>query len=301
MSRTWRIYYNIVFGGLGGLIAWILVGSLPNVTTNDLAWELIIGAVAGMCIGGALGGVDGAFSRHWLQLILGMLRGAGVGMVGGMVGLAIGEGLFLLTQGGLAGRSIGWALVGAIIGSTEGIVNRARRKISYGVLGGTLGGLIGGALIETLTEFVLNVGVSPDLESQIQNAAAAIGLVVVGACIGSLIALVERILVDAYFHVVRGPREGMDFSVIKPVMTIGNDNRNDISLYDSSVGARFALVRQRNKRVMLENDRGIVKMTRRGSGKDEAFAVSSPIILEDGDLLQIGNSQLRFHQRGPSR
>jgi hypothetical protein len=300
MSRTWRIYYNIVFGGLGGLLAWLFVGSLPDLIQNAIFWELLTGAVAGSGIGALLGAVDGALGKRFGRMILGVGRGGILGFVGGILGLAIGEGLFLLTQGGFIGRSIGWGLVGAIVGTTEGIANRAPRKISYGVLGGILGGLVGGALFEGLTQAALTFTPSgatfdPKWVTWMQAVAAGIGLVLVGACIGSFIALVEQILVSAWLKVIRGKQEGKDFNVVKSVMTIGGDDRNDIPLYDPSVGQRVAVLRQHGKDIRIESAEGTVALTRAGS--KEPLSVATPQTLVDGDKVLVGNTLLLFRQR----
>ncbi|HZQ08539.1 MAG TPA: FHA domain-containing protein [Anaerolineae bacterium] len=299
MSRPWRIYHNIVFGGFGGLAAYLLVGSLPDLVVNDLFWELLIGVVAGACIGGALGAVDGALGRRWLVIVLGIIQGAAFGAVGGIIGLAIGEGLFLLTQGGFLGRAIGWGVLGAIVGTSEGIANRAPRKISYGVIGGALGGLVGGALFEELTELALNASGNTQLA---QDLAAGVGLVLVGACIGALIALVEIVAVGAYFKIVRGKQEGKDFNLVKPTMTIGRDDGNDIPLYDAEIEKRgAAIVHSRGATVRIESKNGrAVLLTRRKDKQPTPILTSET--LEDGDRVQLGKTVLLLRKRGkPAR
>ena len=302
MSRTWRIYYNIVFGGFGGLLAWLIVGSLPDLIQNAFFWEVLIGAIAGTGIGALLGAVDGALRKRISRLVLGVTRGAGLGLVGGIIGILIGELLFMLTQGGVLGRSIGWGVVGAIIGTTEGIAHRAPRKISYGMIGGALGGLIGGALFEGLTEAALGMAPAsasgafdPKTVIWIQTLAAALGLVLVGACIGSLIALVEDILVSAWFNVLRGKQEGTDFNVIKGEMTIGGDDRNDIPVYDQAVGQKIAVLKQRGKQVHIESQGGVSLI--RAQGDRQPTPVTHSQVLQDGDKVAVGNTLLVFHQR----
>ena len=300
MSRGWRVYYNVVFGGIGGLIAWMIVGSLPDLIQNALFWELLTGALAGASIGGFLGAVDGALGKRWERMMIGALRGGALGFFGGIIGLAIGEGVFLLTQGGVLGRSIGWGLVGAVIGTTEGIANRAPRKVSYGVLGCTLGGLVGGALFEGLTQAALSFAPSsatfdPQLVMRMQTAAAALGLTLVGACIGSLIALVEGVLVKAWLKVIRGKQEGKDFNVVKSEMTIGGDDGNDIPVYDPNVGRKFIVLRQHGKEIRVENAGGTASFIRAGTNQPIPIAKSQT--LDDGDKIQVGNTLLLFHQR----
>lgn len=295
MSRPWRIYYNIVFGGFGGLAAYIVAGLLPDLIQNNLFWELMIGLLAGAGIGGALGAVDGALGKRWLPMLLGILRGAAIGAVGGIVGLAIGEGLFLLTQGGFVGRAMGWGILGAIVGTSEGIANRAPRKISYGVIGGALGGILGGAMFEALTQFAVSNSADP---LRAQNLAAGIGLVLVGACIGSFIALVEIVLVNAYFKIVRGKQEGKDFNLVKPRMTIGRDDGNDIPLYDAEVQARgAAAVLLRGSTVNLESKGGRALLLGRGR-EQQSKPIDGSEMLQDGDRVQLGKTVLLLRKRG---
>lgn len=295
MSRPFRIYYNIVFGGFGGLVAYLVAGTLPDLVQNNFFWELLIGLLAGAGIGGALGAVDGALGKRWLPMLFGIARGAGIGALGGVVGLAIGEGLFLLTQGGLVGRAMGWGLLGAIVGTSEGIATRAPRKISYGVIGGALGGIVGGALFEAITQFALNN--SPD-PSQAQSLAAGIGLVLVGACIGALIAFVEIVFVNAYFKVVRGKQEGKDFNLVKPRMTIGRDDGNDIPLYDAEVQARSAaVVVLRGNTVNIESRGGCAVLL--GHGREQQpKPIEGSEALQDGDRVQLGKTVLLLRKRG---
>lgn len=300
MSRTWRIYYNIVFGGFGGLVAYLIVGSLPDLIQNAFFWEGLTGAIAGAGIGACLGAVDGALGKRIGRLILGAMRGAALGLVGGVIGILIGEALFMLTQGGVLGRSIGWGIVGAIIGTTEGIAHRAPRKVSYGMAGGVLGGLIGGALFEGLTQAALGITPTsgtfdPKTVTWMQAVAAGFGLVLVGACIGSLIALVEDLLVSAWFKVLRGKQEGRDFNIVKGEMTIGSDERNDIPVYDRAIGQRIAVLKQRGKEVRIESQGGISLI--RAMGDKHPVPVTQSQVLRDGDKVVLGNTLLVFRQR----
>lgn len=295
MSRPWRIYYNIVFGGFGGLVAYVVAGLLPDLVQNNFIWELLIGLLAGAGIGGALGAVDGALGKRWFSMLIGIARGALIGAVGGVVGLAIGEALFLLTQGGFIGRAVGWGVLGAIVGTSEGVANWAPRKISYGVLGGALGGLLGGALFEGLTQVALNASANPLLA---QNLAAGVGLVLVGACIGALIALVETIFVGAYFKVVRGKQEGKDFNLVKAETKIGRDASNDIPLYDSEVDKRAAATAHlRGSEVSMSSPNGqAVLLTRRQDNQPKSIIREEA--LEDGDRIQLGKTVLLLRKRG---
>ncbi len=295
MSRPWRIYYNIVFGGAGGLLAYLLVGSLPDLLQNNLFWELLIGAIAGASIGAWLGAVDGVFDKQIPKAIVGASRGAALGLLGGILGLALGELLFWLTQGGYLGRSIGWGVVGAIVGTTEGIANHAPQKISYGAIGGAIGGLVGGATFEGLTQAAIGLATSADQVAEMQNIAAGLGLVLVGMLIGSIIALAEIIGFRAFVHVIRGKREGKDFDIVKNETAIGGDDSNDIPLYEPELGKRIALLIRKGKQIMLHSSSGRVSLIHPGEAEPKLVMSDQP--LSDGDKIGVGKTILQFRQR----
>ena len=300
MARGWRVYYNIILGGFGGLLGWLIAGALPDLIQNALFWELLTGAVVGASIGGWLGLAEGLLGKRPARMLGGAFIGATLGLIGGVIGLAIGEGVFLLTRGGILGRAIGWGLVGAIVGTPEGIAHRAPRKIIYGACGGLLGGVLGGAGFEVLTQAGLTFASAggafdPSFVVQMQTAAAALGLLLVGACVGALVAWVEEIFVRAWLKVVRGKQEGRDFNLVKRVMTIGGDDANDIPVYDPRVGNRFAVVRQDGKRVRVECSDATATLLR--AGTREPLAITSPQTLADGDKILVGDTALLFRQK----
>ena len=93
--------------------------------------------------------------------------------------------LFIKLLGGslaitMVARGLGWSLLGVAIGMSEGIAARSLGKFSYGMLGGALGGLVGGVLFELFHSF------APQLLVDDLFVELALGLVILGACIGSL-------------------------------------------------------------------------------------------------------------------
>lgn len=91
-----RIYYNAVFGALGGLISWALVGLALRFQTGSTLMlfvkDAFQGAVVGVCIGLALGVVDGLTISHSAKrTIRGGLLGGLIGLGAGLVGLVLGE------------------------------------------------------------------------------------------------------------------------------------------------------------------------------------------------------------------
>src|SRR2546423_15342111 len=143
MSRRMNIYYNAVFGAMGGLFGWVILGALIQVESWDVYLRSAIqGAVVGFLVGALVGCVEGFLNGNTRQLLRGLQRGAMLGLVGGAVGLTAGELALHVIGGGYAARSIGWAVFGLLVGVGEGQASRSPRKARYGAVGGMAGGVI---------------------------------------------------------------------------------------------------------------------------------------------------------------
>jgi hypothetical protein len=184
MNKSVQIYYNAVFGAIGGLLGWLAVGSVSTGSWNIWLAYAFVGAGVGLAIGGLTGAVEGAvIKRSPIRAVLGALSGAVAGLASGMLGLLIGEGAFLLIGGGLIGRSLGWLLLGLFLGIGEGIVSRSQKRASYGAIGGTLAGAVGGLLYEGMTQVFITRG------DTVQMIVGAVGLILIGASLGAIIPL----------------------------------------------------------------------------------------------------------------
>src|SRR5688572_1655905 len=169
MALFSRLYFNAVFGGLGGLIGWMLFGVFgdKNPSSDDLLWNMLLG---GALIGGVIGyfvvSVEAIRDRAPVRFARLASYGAGLGLVGGALGMALGDQVnywlvrlsrsstdnppLLLT---MLARGLGWSLLGVAIGMSEGIAARSLGKFSYGMLGGLIGGFVGGLLFELFYSF----------------------------------------------------------------------------------------------------------------------------------------------------
>lgn len=283
MSRKLNIYYYTVCGALGGLLAWFLIGLLGLDTFNNVyARAIWQGGVIGLLVGASIGVVEGVLSQARRKTIQGLIGGATLGLIGGLVGLPIGEAAFEVFGGGWIGRSLGWALLGVLIGISQGLVMRSRRLVNYGVIGGALGGIIGGALFETLT--------SQSLETTALS--RALGLIVLGAAIGMLISLVEEALAVARIRILTGRLEGREFNITKAITMIGRDDRSDIGLPgDPTIANRAAELRQEHGGFVLRplNPGAQVLV-------NDAL-VLGPQPLQNTDRVQIGNTRFVFRQK----
>jgi hypothetical protein len=304
MDLVTRVYFNAVFGALGGLLGWMLFGVFgqKNVADNRVLLQLLFG---GALIGGAIGyflvAVEALRDRSLLRFVRLASYGVVLGMAGGALGILVGDqvnyllvgrlgaqrgaaGLHLL--GIMAARGLGWMILGGAVGVSEGIAARSLGKFSYGTIGGAIGGFLGGSLY----------GLALELTKERPDQAllwGALGLIILGACIGSLSALVQGVFQPASLKVMRGWQEGREYPLEKKDNLLGRDEHADIALFrDMKVEKRHALIRRDGNRFVLVNNNAPADYTR---VNDEPVANTRD--LRDGDRIQLGNIVLRFQAR----
>jgi len=298
-----RIYDNAVFGGLGGLLGWLLFGLLGN-RDASAAQQTSQAMLGGALIGGAIGYLvvagdairDQAFLRGLRLASIGGVLGAIGGAVGMLVGDVVNYALVgqlgadrrstLVFFGTMFARGMGWLCLGLAIGLSEGIAARSLQRMSYSTLGGTLGGFIGGAIFGLLYLASLE---------QPERAAlwSAVGLIILGACIGSLAALVRAALQPANVRVQRGWQEGREYGLDKDETSLGRDEHEDIPLFrDMKVEKHHVKIRREGNRYLLWNHGAPPEWTR---VNDEPVVQCRE--LRDGDRIQLGNVVLKFQLR----
>src|SRR5262245_32497941 len=112
------LYYCAIWGAVAGLGGWAL-GRLFPVESTVLEASLK-GMFVGMVLAVVLVLVDLAFTSVRLEAVLSVPTGWLVGGVGGLIGGAIGQSLFGVTQWS-AFLIFGWTLTGLLIGASPGI------------------------------------------------------------------------------------------------------------------------------------------------------------------------------------
>lgn len=285
-----RLYYNALFGALGGLISWLLIGLFLNFETSNMSMLLLkdalLGATVGVWIGGALGMVDGLTIRRSLRrVVVGLLLGAFIGLVGGLVGLLIGEMIFGLTGGGVWSRAIGWALFGLLVGTGPGVAQRSMAKVGYGALGGLLGGLIGGATYEGLSTWLRQLTSDRDLALTVGSMA---GLIILGACIGFLIGLVEDILRTAWVKVMVGRLEGRTLTISGRTIRVGGGDSCELVMPgDNQVLDHHLTIEQDADQFVLHPLGNLVLVNKK--------AIAEPYLLQGGERIQLGRTQFVFY------
>ncbi|MFO0926067.1 MAG: FHA domain-containing protein [Gemmataceae bacterium] len=303
MGLLTRIYFNAVFGALGGLLGWMLFSLFGNQTASEgaLVRQLLQdGALIGAGIGYLVVSGDAVRDRSWLRFARQAAVGAVLGAIGGAVGMFLAERVNFALVGGIgairgstvkflltvATRGVGFLFLGMAVGVSEGIAARSLGKLGYGTLGGTLGGFLGGCLFGLVYLVTLQRGGDAAF-------AGAAGLAIMGACIGALSALVQGVFQPASVRVLRGWQEGREYPLDRPATVLGRDEGADIALFrDMRVEKRHAELVREGDGYLLRNRGAAPEWTRVND-----VPVASACELHDGDRIQLGNVVLRFQRR----
>ncbi len=288
------IYYCAVCGGWAALLAWALTEGLRIQDVKSL-WlrTAATSGFVGLLLAGAVGTLDALLNAAGRERFVRIVVCLGVGFFGGALGGVLGELLHSLKLF----RFLGWMVVGMMIGVSIGVfdvfgartgrdLSVAGRKLMNGLIGGVLGGLGGGLIVE----FLKMDWVQDTL--RLPRSSVALGLVILGVSIGSLIGLAQVILTEAWVKIEKGFRAGREMMLARADTTIGRAESCDIGLFgDPAVERIHARIVRQGSRFMLA-DAGSAAGT---FLNDERITQAVP--LRSGDLIRVGSSVLRFGER----
>jgi hypothetical protein len=315
MSFRLFVYYCAVCGAWAAFVGWGLGRLFSSDEWNPFLRVTVRGLSLGLALAFGLGLVDALFSSRQAGAVA--VRGlfvALIGLVSGLLGALVGQGLYELTdwlvkksteseflQESLpeVARAFGWVLTGLLIGASVGVydvldrlrrsegASGALRKVINGLIGGGVGGLIGGVLYILLA---LALGQLFKREGVLSS--GAWGMTVLGACIGLFIGLAQVILKEAWVRVEAGFRPGRELIISKDQITIGRAEACDIGLFGGQgVEKVHARILRQGNRYLLADD-GTPGGTYLNDEK-----VKEPTPLRDGDEIRVGNCVLRFGER----
>ncbi len=292
MSFKLFIYYCALCGGWAAFLAWGLVQML-GVRDLDSAFlrVIIMGGILGALVAGAVGMMDALLnvkgSQRTIRTVLCMGLGGMGGALGGLFGQVFHEYISHLLF------FIGWIIAGGLIGASVGVYDLSRaftteqdlripmRKVANGAVGGFLGGFLGGLLYGMLSgvEFLTHSGL-------------ALGLVVLGLCIGLLIGLAQVFLKEAWLKVESGFRAGREIMLSKNETTIGRAESCDVGLFGDNA------VEWTHARIQLKNNQYVLADAETPGGTFlNGRSVKKPTPLHDGDAIGVGGCVLRFGER----
>ena len=294
-----KLFYMMVFGAVGGVLAWFVNEPfISDDITRAVDWGEIarFGSVSGLFIGAMIGLATGLLLGTGKHILRAVALGAGVGAIGGWVGLTVGQVLFgvlgatVPMLGLIVGRILGWSAFGALIGLSEGLIARSPKRMRNGFLGGAIGGALGGALFDFLAFTIGSVfGFALRAEGEAGAPSRAVGLTLIGAGIGLFIGLLEWLTRAAWVRVLYGRNEGKDYPIDRDGAYLGRDELADVPLRgDPQVAPRHAEIRMDGGGYVLVP---LAPMAVNGQ------PVGAPVELNDGDLLQIGSFRVQFQLR----
>ena len=317
MAILSKMYFNAVFGALGGLLGWILFGIFGDKNPSpDAALSILCISISHLdlntLLGGALiGGMIGYFvvsveairDQSLVRFARLASYGVVIAMLGGAIGMYIGDRIQQLFARmvdevlplKMLARGLGWSLLGIAIGASEGLAARSLGKFSYGTIGGLLGGFVGGVLFQFFYELA-------ERGTTTAYFGSAMGLIILGACIGSLSAFVQTVFQPANVKVLRGWQEGREYPLDKPVNQFGREEHSDVALFrDMKIQKRHCSIQNVNGQYVLVNTGAPPELT-----LVNELPVSGQQVLKDGDRIQLGDVIMRFQLRaakasGPRR
>jgi len=289
MSRRMRIYYYAVLGAMGGLFGWQIAEWLGFVGgQNVYLSDALLGGAIGLSVGLLIGLAEGLLSRSVLRALRAGLISGFFGLAAGVIGLPASEWIFLtlgqVTGAEVVSRTLGWAFFGLLVGLTQGITGGT--QMWKGALGGLIGGTVGGVILVLIRHLLGDPLVGK-----------ALGLVILGGCVGIFIALIVVLLSRAWLEVTSGKLLGTEFILDKylglkaPAAFIGSSVlKCDIALTDPEVEAQHAQLKGADTHFTLE-DRSLKKGT---FVNDQRIQVHR---LANRDRIQVGDTELTYHER----
>lgn len=284
MSRITRLYYYTLLGAIGGLIGWQVSNVLGlSFAQNVYLSEVVVGGLIGFCIGALIGASEGVALRSAGYALRAGLQNGLFGLVGGAIGLPLAEAAFQALGGEAWTRAIGWAVFGGFIGAGLGFSSGS--QMWKPALGGLLGGALGGLLLE-----LARVRLADALIGK------AIGLGLLGAAIGALIALIVLLLSRAWLEVVSGKLKGTEFVLDKfihangPTAYVGSSAlKADIVLPDPDIDPQHAILTGGDTHMNIRD------MSQKGTYINGRKVQQARLL--DEQAIRLGNTQLVYHEK----
>jgi hypothetical protein len=285
MNISRQIYYCAVSGALAGLLAWLLVGSIGAARWSNL-WLSV--CVLGAGLGGpmlvSLTITRGQVERWTFKRIAqDTAPNMAIGMLAGITGLGIGQGVFLLIGGEWAGRVAGWTLLSLLLGLGQAMRDSSPKRIAVGASAGFAAGVACGLVYEALTQVFL-------ADSDIaQMWASCLGLILVGATFAGCIPAAESLVSIAVVVIRSGCNSGLEYLLLDR-LTVGSSEACRVMIPDDPA--------IEPEHVELTANAGIIEVHNRGQSpvilNGLAVEPASRSQCKPGSVLRIGSSDLRI-------
>ena len=205
-----------------------------NLPGGYLFLSLAEGAVLGLFFGFCFGTAEGILLTDRNRSLKGGLSGAATGLTAGILIMFIIQGILTaLINTGLfslkasesivlpLSRTVGWMILGAAVGSIEGIRSRSFHRTGVGIIGGLSGGFAGGAILEFI---------GSSLESGF--AGRGFGFLIMGGGIGLFHSLFESVSSFGILKVLTGPIRGKEYVLCMKKTVLGSFQKSAMDLKD---------------------------------------------------------------------
>lgn len=294
----------LVASAIGVVLAWgvteafgIAAIHVESKAGSDAVTGLWTGVV-GVMFGGVLLGFDSAVAGAWDVAGRRFVRAAAPMFGAAFVAGYLGNVIFLHIVQGVAeeafrgasvtdndirlylARGLGWALFGAGIGGTIGLLNKSRRQAINGALGGAIGGAAGGLLFQFVEA---NLGASV-------GTSRLLGLIGIGALIALATRAIETARREAWLQVLSGGMAGKEFILYHAITRLGSTPECEIFLLkDPAVSNVHAQIEDRGTQRILT-----------AMPDAPVFINQTPVnshLLCNGDQVQVGNTVLGYSER----
>lgn len=321
-------FKGILYGLIGGLIAWLLqeIISIDNYAVlswlghpyvslmNDVRLGkvteakyyalmgmsiLIESSIFSAIIGGAIGAVmgigEGIYYGSKEKAVKYGFIGLGISLVIGLVGGFLAQLLYswLLSDTTKYTSQIYLGFVRAIgwtvMGAGVGVAIGLIKPEKMRIINCVLGGVAGGFIGGFLFNFIGEVVNVGEMDAGMIP--RAIGITIMGTLIGLGIGLLEQFSKSAWLKVIRGEFEGKEYLVFQGTTSIGNSGKNTIALFkDKLVAPKHCdIIQEGNKYVVVDK------------GSPSGTLVNGMRVtrhtLKRGDAISLGNSVLVFNTK----
>lgn len=292
MKRLYRIYIFSVSGALGGLVAsmlhqYVLLNALSGQLEPARRYTLL--AVLGTMIGASIGFFPSFVEGKGIYSLRGALRvgfvGALLGAIGGLFSFPPAEWLLIQINGGWRGRAIAFSLVGVAVGVAAGISGGARPWRA--ILGGFIGGLSAG----WIAEFLIS-------RPTTRTDSGIIALMLIGLFIALFISAFINVLSEAWLEGQPGSKvDGNIYHLSKfrapQEALIGSDKKSEVFIYVPDARLRHASI------TLTRNGARLKHIATEGQTL-VGGAVITEHLLRDQEVIEIGNSKLKYRERHKS-
>lgn len=304
-----QIAFKFLVGAIAGLLAWMVIEPTAPSNPYGEAWGLfeirmiaMLGLLVGLTIGGVNGWLQGSRLHSLRGLLLGGLFGAAGAYAGYVVGGTLASSMFGSdvfdhpNPGMIPARVLVGIGLGGGIGCGIGASGLTLRRTIQGLIGGVLGGAIGGALFDAvslaLSGFALALKGSSTTEAG--QPGRAVLCILIGAGVGLLIGIVERVARVAWVRLNLGRNEGKEWVLDQHTSHIGRDERAQVPLFgDPNVAPlHCSIVRQGDAYWLY--DAG----TPMGTYINGQRIGQAPLM--PGAIIQVGQFPLEFQLRAGS-